>query len=58
MKDLRDLKASLLLRFVDIETLKGVFQSLGFGDITPEDVTVLVETADSGKLYIYRCIDR
>ena len=36
--------------FVDIETLKGIFTNLGFGDITPEDVTVLVETADSGAL--------
>mmetsp|Transcript_16775 Transcript_16775/g.39548 ORF Transcript_16775/g.39548 Transcript_16775/m.39548 type:complete len:160 (+) Transcript_16775:59-538(+) len=32
--------------FVDIEVLKAIFSNLGFGDVTNEDVQVLVETAD------------
>uniref|UniRef100_A0A7S0U1V1 EF-hand domain-containing protein n=2 Tax=Hemiselmis andersenii TaxID=464988 RepID=A0A7S0U1V1_HEMAN len=32
--------------FVDMDILKGIFVNLGFGDITPDDVQVLIETAD------------
>ncbi len=32
--------------YVDSETLRGIFESLGYGEITDEDVAVLVETAD------------
>jgi len=32
--------------FVDIEILKGIFSNLGFGEVTQEDVAVLIETAD------------
>mmetsp|Transcript_10225 Transcript_10225/g.25259 ORF Transcript_10225/g.25259 Transcript_10225/m.25259 type:complete len:196 (+) Transcript_10225:146-733(+) len=32
--------------FIDIDILKQIFVNLGFGEITPEDVQVLVETAD------------
>lgn len=32
--------------YVDIEVLKSIFTNLGFGDITADDVQVLIETAD------------
>jgi Ca2+-binding EF-hand superfamily protein len=32
--------------FVDIDVLKSIFSNLGFGEITQEDMNVLVETAD------------
>ena len=41
--------------YVDTEILKGIFKKLDFGDITNEDLKVLVETADvdnDGKISI------
>jgi len=32
--------------FVDVETLRGIFQNLGFGDITDDDLNILIETGD------------
>ena len=32
--------------YVDIEVLKSIFTNLGFGEITADDVQVLIETAD------------
>ena len=32
--------------FVDTETLRTIFSSLGYGEITDDDLAVLVETAD------------
>jgi calmodulin len=32
--------------FVDTDVLRSVFQSLGFGEITDEDLQILVETGD------------
>ena len=29
-----------------MEVLRSIFSNLGFGEVTPEDVTVLIETAD------------
>ena len=33
--------------FVDHETLRSIFENLGYGEITDEDLAVLVETADA-----------
>ena len=33
--------------FVDPETLRGIFSNLGYGEITDEDLKVLVNTADA-----------
>ena len=35
--------------FVDHETLRGIFENLGYGEITDEDLGVLVETADADR---------
>ena len=35
--------------FVDTTVLRGIFEKLGFGTITEEDVKILVETADVDK---------
>ena len=32
--------------FVDADTLRTIFSSLGYGDITDDDLSVLIETAD------------
>jgi len=32
--------------FVDLEVLRSIFSNLGFGEVTSEDVNVLIETAD------------
>ena len=32
--------------FVDTDTLRSIFESLGYGEITDEDLQVLIETAD------------
>ena len=32
--------------YVDNETLRGIFENLGYGEITDDDLSVLVETAD------------
>jgi Ca2+-binding EF-hand superfamily protein len=32
--------------FVDTDTLKSIFSNLGFGEITAEDLKILIETAD------------
>jgi len=32
--------------FIDTETLRGIFESLGYGEINDDDLKVLVETAD------------
>merc|ERR1712072_740596 len=32
--------------YVDTDVLRGVFQNLGFGEITDEDLQILVETGD------------
>ena len=32
--------------FVDTDTMRSIFESLGYGDISDEDLSVLVETAD------------
>jgi Ca2+-binding EF-hand superfamily protein len=34
---------------VDNETLRRIFEDLGYGEITDEDLEVLVETADMDK---------
>ena len=39
----------LTLVFVDTGVLRGIFEKLGFGTITEEDVKILVETADVDK---------
>lgn len=33
--------------FVDLETLRVMFTNLGFGDVTDEDLQILLETGDS-----------
>ena len=33
--------------YVDLETLRSIFSNLGFGEVTAEDVAVLIETADT-----------
>ena len=41
--------------FVDHETLRSIFENLGYGEITDEDLAVLVETADAdgdGKISV------
>jgi len=35
--------------FADPETLRSIFQALGYGEITDEDLQVLVETADADR---------
>ena len=35
--------------FVDAETLRRIFQELGYGEITDDDLEVLVETADTDR---------
>ena len=35
--------------FVDTSVLKGIFEKLGFGTITKEDIQILVDTADIDK---------
>jgi|TARA_B110000211_G_C13749161_1_gene408011 Ca2+-binding EF-hand superfamily protein len=35
--------------FVDTGVLRGIFEKLGFGTITEEDVRILIETADVDK---------
>ena len=35
--------------YVDNETLRRIFEDLGYGEITDEDLEVLVETADMDK---------
>ena len=35
--------------FIDTGTLRSIFQSLGYGDMSEDDVMVLVETADVDK---------
>ena len=35
--------------FVDAEILRSIFQNLGFGDISDEDLSILVETGDKDK---------
>ncbi|GMH93655.1 hypothetical protein TrVE_jg2048 [Triparma verrucosa] len=35
--------------YVDSEILRNIFQSLGFGDISDEDLSILVETGDVDK---------
>ena len=35
--------------YVDTTVLRGIFEKLGFGTITEEDVKILVETADVDK---------
>ena len=35
--------------FVDIRTLQGMFENLGFGEVTDEDLTILIETGDTDK---------
>jgi calmodulin len=40
--------------YVDLEVLRSIFANLGFGDITNEDLGILVEAADvdgDGKVY-------
>jgi hypothetical protein len=32
--------------YVDLEVLRSIFSNLGFGEVTSEDVNVLIETAD------------
>lgn len=32
--------------YIDHETLRGIFENLGYGEITDDDLSVLVETAD------------
>ena len=32
--------------YVDLEVLRSIFSNLGFGEVTSEDVDVLIETAD------------
>lgn len=34
---------------MDAETLRSIFENLGYGEITDEDLQVLVETADMDK---------
>jgi calmodulin len=33
--------------FINIDVLKGIFGQLGFGEITDEDVKIVIETADA-----------
>ena len=35
--------------YVDTNVLKGIFEKLGFGTITKEDIQILVDTADIDK---------
>ena len=35
--------------FVDADTLRTIFSSLGYGDITEDDLAVLIETADTDR---------
>ena len=35
--------------FVDTETMRHIFESLGYGDITDDDLAVLIETADMDR---------
>ena len=35
--------------YVDTQVLKGIFEKLGFGTITKEDIQILVDTADIDK---------
>ena len=42
--------------YVDLEVLRSIFSNLGFGEVTAEDVTVLIETADvdgDGKISLF-----